>query len=187
MRSIFDATTINGMELANRLVRSATWEGMCEADGRPTERLAACYRELARGGMGRVYRAHQISLDRPVALKVLAPEWSEKEQFVARFLREARATAMFNHPNIVTIYAVGETDGRPYLALEYLEGESLRERIPSGGLGWQKATEIGAAVAEGVGTITETIFENRFMHVLELQRMGADIRLEGNTAICAGV
>jgi serine/threonine-protein kinase len=86
-------------------------------------------RLLGRGGMGEVYLARQPSLDRQVALKVLQRGLSAIPESVRRFQVEARACACFSHPNIVQVYAVGEADGRPYIALEYVEGSSLAEHV----------------------------------------------------------
>lgn len=93
---------------------------------------------LGEGGMGVVYRAYDETLDRTLALKVirstaLGPEGNE------RFLREARACSKINHPNIVTVYAAGEDSGRPYLAMELLEGSTLRDMIASGPVPWEQA------------------------------------------------
>lgn len=78
------------------------------------------------GGMGRVYRARNVTLDRVVALKTLAPQFSSDTSFVQRFLKEARAAARLNHPNIVQIYDFGCEEGTYYLAMEYVDGPSLR-------------------------------------------------------------
>lgn len=86
-------------------------------------------RLLGRGGMGEVYLARDIRLGRKVALKVIHPEQIGSDEATERFLFEAQAVARFSHPNIVTIYAVGEFCGSPYVALEYLEGQTLRQRI----------------------------------------------------------
>ncbi|MBM4357896.1 MAG: serine/threonine protein kinase [Deltaproteobacteria bacterium] len=86
-------------------------------------------RLLGRGGMGEVYAARDLRLGRRVALKIVAPGHFTSESMRERFLVEAQTTARFSHPNIVTIYAVGELDGSPYLALEYLEGQTLVERL----------------------------------------------------------
>ncbi|MBU1536846.1 serine/threonine protein kinase, partial [Myxococcota bacterium] len=88
-------------------------------------------RPLGRGGMGEVYLARDIQLGRKVALKIIRSELSSSD--LERFRFEARITARFNHPNIITIYGVGEFDGCPYIALEYLEGENLAERMGQGG------------------------------------------------------
>jgi len=85
--------------------------------------------ELGRGGMGVVYKAHEQSLQRVVALKVLPPKLAASEDFVKRFLREARSAARLNHPNIVTTHAVGESDGHYYIAMEYVKGSSLIDLI----------------------------------------------------------
>jgi len=81
---------------------------------------------LGAGGMGRVYRARNVTLDRVVALKTLAPQFSADSGFVQRFLKEARAAARLNHPNIVQIYDFGCEEGTYFLAMEYVDGPSLR-------------------------------------------------------------
>jgi serine/threonine-protein kinase len=83
--------------------------------------------EIGRGGMGAVYKAYDATLDRHVAIKVLAPHLVWQEGFVERFLREARAAARLQHPNIVTIYDVGQEAGWYYYVMEYLEGKTLNE------------------------------------------------------------
>ena len=85
--------------------------------------------EIGRGGMGVVYKAHDTVLDRPVAIKVLAPHLTWDQEFVQRFLHEARAAARLKHTNIVTIYDVGQVQGYHFIAMEYLEGHSLAEII----------------------------------------------------------
>src|SRR5689334_4395465 len=83
-------------------------------------------RELGRGGMGIVYVARDEKLRRAVALKVLLPHRTGDAQRRRRFLQEARAAAAVNHPTLTTIYDVGETDGRVYIAMELLQGRTLR-------------------------------------------------------------
>lgn len=83
--------------------------------------------ELGQGGMGKVYLAQQISLDRPCALKVMSAELSKKHDFVVRFLREARAMARLDHPNIVRCYAVGEERGKHFVAMELIDGRSMQD------------------------------------------------------------
>ena len=80
--------------------------------------------ELGRGGMGIVYKAHQISLDRPAAVKILADSYAKNADFVVGFIKEARAAAKLNHPNIVQAYAVGDDDGMFYFAMELVDGET---------------------------------------------------------------
>jgi serine/threonine-protein kinase len=82
-------------------------------------------RILGRGGMGVVYLAHQIVLDRMVALKLLVPELAEDESFRARFLRESKLAASLDHPNIVPVFDAGEVEGRLYIAMRYVEGTDL--------------------------------------------------------------
>ncbi len=86
-------------------------------------------RELGRGGMGAVYLARDLSLDRPVALKVLPPEFAAEASLRERFLRETRTAASFSHPNIVPVHAVEEHDGLLAFAMGFVEGESLAERV----------------------------------------------------------
>ncbi len=81
--------------------------------------------ELGSGGMGRVYRARDLTLQRLVALKTLASQLGRDPAFVQRFLNEARSAARLNHPNIVQIYSFGSLDGTYYLAMEYVDGYSL--------------------------------------------------------------
>ena len=85
--------------------------------------------ELGRGGMGVVYKAHEQSLQRVVALKILSAHLSEDAALVKRFLREARAGARLNHANIVTTHAVGEHDGTYFIAMEYIKGSPLSKVI----------------------------------------------------------
>lgn len=86
-------------------------------------------RLIGRGGMGEVYLAKQISLNRAVALKVLLPEWVSRPAYQSRFEIEATAVAKLNHPNIVQVHALGQQDGVHYIAMEYVEGINLREYL----------------------------------------------------------
>jgi predicted Zn finger-like uncharacterized protein len=83
-------------------------------------------KELGRGGMGIVYLAHQISLDRPAAVKVLADNYANNAEFVSGFIKEARSAAKLNHPHIVQAYAVGEDEGVFYFAMEHIDGETMK-------------------------------------------------------------
>ncbi len=93
----------------------------------------AIERELGRGGMGAVYLARDLSLDRPVALKVLPPEFAAEASLRERFLRETRTAASFSHPNVVPVHAVEEHGGLLAFAMGYVEGESLAERVERAG------------------------------------------------------
>jgi len=86
-------------------------------------------RELGRGGMGIVYLAHEVALDRPVALKLLPPALAARPEFRERFLREARTAARLSHPNIVPIYAVDEVEGFVFFAMAFVDGETLGQRV----------------------------------------------------------
>ena len=90
-------------------------------------------RELGRGGMGTVLLARDRSLDRPVALKVLPPEFAAHADLRERFLRETRMAAGFSHPNIVPVFAVEDRDGLLAFAMGYVEGESLAQRVRRSG------------------------------------------------------
>ena len=84
---------------------------------------------VGRGGMGVVYRATDLSLERPVALKLIAPELAENEHFRERFLREPRLAASLDHPNVIPIYEAGEHDEQLYLVMRYVEGSDLRTAL----------------------------------------------------------
>lgn len=86
-------------------------------------------KELGKGGMGKVYIAKQISLDRPVAMKVLLDKFAQNREYVDGLVREARAAAKINHPNIVQSFAVGESDGVVYFAMELIRGETMKQRL----------------------------------------------------------
>src|SRR5512139_36325 len=95
--------------------------------------------KLGEGGMGAVYRAHDPTLDRPAAIKVVRAEVLTTEG-KERFLREARACSRINHPNIITVYAAGEENGTPYMAMELIDGRTLRDVIQDGPVPWRTAT-----------------------------------------------
>src|SRR2546430_15086235 len=103
--------------------------------------------------MGEVYQAHDLTLHRDVALKLLSPALATSEEHLARFQREARAASGLNHPNICTIYDIGqaaEADGRPYLVMELLRGFTLYEGLASGPLAVGTVVNIGVQVANAL-------------------------------------
>lgn len=112
-------------------------------------------RLLGRGGMGEVYRAHDIKLGRTVALKLIHPSLMTSDDAKRRFENEARATAKLNHPGIVNIHAVGEHRGRPYVALEYLEGKNLREELILSPPDLARALGVMLSIAEAVAAAHE--------------------------------
>jgi eukaryotic-like serine/threonine-protein kinase len=107
------------------------------------------------GGMGEVYRARDARLDRAVAIKVLPPSFSADRDRMQRFAQEARAAAALNHPNILSIFDIGDEQGSPYVVSELLEGETLRERLRSGAISVRKAIEYGLQVARGLAAAHE--------------------------------
>jgi serine/threonine protein kinase/Tol biopolymer transport system component len=115
--------------------------------------LAGRYRvieELGRGGMGKVYRAEDTSLSRPVAIKVLPQEFAGDPQRLARFDREARLLAILDHPHIASIHGIEEYEGGRFLVLELAEGETLRDRLRRGPLPLHEALETCRQIAEGL-------------------------------------
>ncbi len=105
---------------------------------------------LGAGGMGEVYRARDAALKRDVAIKVLPEYWSRDPERLRRFELEARATAALNHPNIVSIFHVGQNDGSPYIVTELLQGESLRERLRKGPMRLREVLDHGVELARGL-------------------------------------
>jgi Tol biopolymer transport system component len=105
---------------------------------------------LGAGGMGEVYRATDSNLGRDVAIKVLPPELARDEDRLARFKREAHLLASLNHPHIAAIYGLEEADGKPFLALELVEGEDLKQRLARGPIPVDEALEIAQQIAEAL-------------------------------------
>src|SRR5262249_55553518 len=110
---------------------------------------------LGAGGMGTVYKAHDEKLDRLVALKLLSADSQLHEDRRRRFLQEARAASALNHPHILTIYEIGESDGKPFIAMEYIQGETLRHKIATQALSLADTLDISAQVAEGLAKAHE--------------------------------
>ena len=105
---------------------------------------------LGAGGMGEVYRARDTRLDRTVAVKVLPTHLSDNPEAKQRFDREARAISSLNHPHICTLYDVGHQDGIDYLVMEFLDGETLADRLNKGPLPLQQVLKLGIEICEGL-------------------------------------
>ncbi len=105
---------------------------------------------LGAGGMGEVYRARDARLDRSVAIKILPAAFSADSDRLYRFEKEARSASALNHPNIITIHELGQDGSTHYIAMELVEGKTLRELLDSGLLPMRKAIEIAAQIAEGL-------------------------------------
>jgi WD40 repeat protein len=110
---------------------------------------------LGSGGMGEVYRGWDSRLNRVVAIKVLPASYSADADRLKRFMQEARAAAALNHPNILSIFDIGEERGAPYIVSELLEGQTLRDRIRSGPLSGRKAIDYALQVARGLAAAHE--------------------------------
>jgi ATP-dependent DNA helicase UvrD/PcrA len=110
---------------------------------------------IGAGGMGAVYKAYDNKLQRVVALKVLPPEYVSQQDRRRRFFQEARAASALTHPHILTIYEVGEHDGTPYIAMEYVEGETLRQKIKASRLQLKDAVDIAIQIASGLARAHE--------------------------------
>ncbi|HJQ24577.1 MAG TPA: protein kinase [Blastocatellia bacterium] len=110
---------------------------------------------LGAGGMGQVYRAHDSRLGREVAIKVLPADFANDEDRLRRFEQEARATSALNHPNILTVYDIGNHEGSPFIVAELLEGQELRDRLDDGPIPLRKAIEYAQQIVSGLAASHE--------------------------------
>ena len=109
-------------------------------------------RLLGVGGMGQVYLAEDMKLHRQVALKILTAQFETDVERIKRFKKEARAVSALNHPNIITIYAIEETETGNFIATEFIDGQTLRERIAEKPLSWQEAVKIAIQISAALKT-----------------------------------
>src|SRR5262249_60562510 len=100
-------------------------------------------RSLGTGGMGEIFESYDTDLQRTVAIKVLASKHIEDESMKQRFIREARMASQLNHPNIATIREIGEARGIHYIVMEYVEGQTLSQRLEGGAMPLSDILEIG--------------------------------------------
>src|SRR5689334_852378 len=107
-------------------------------------------RLIGAGGMGEVYLAHDAALNRKVALKLLPARFTQDEERVRRFKREARAASALNHPNIITIYEIGEADSVHFIATEFIEGSTLRDVISGHPMTIPEVLDVAISVASAL-------------------------------------
>jgi serine/threonine protein kinase len=113
--------------------------------------------EIGRGGMGVVYKARDTRLDRFVAIKILHPERVTDAERKRRFVQEAKAASALNHPNIVTIHDIDQTDGVYFIAMEYVAGKTLDQLIPRNGLRLNEALTYAIQISDAPRTLEGTI------------------------------
>jgi serine/threonine protein kinase len=133
---------------------------------------------IGRGAMGEVYLAQDVKLGRQVALKLLPLAFQRDPERVRRFEREARAAAALNHPNIMTVHEVGECDGRLFIAAEYVEGETLADRLRRGPLAAPEAMQVGTQIAEALAAAHEKGVVHR-----DLKPANVKIKADGSVKV----
>ena len=135
--------------------------GMIEADKKTLE-AGKCFghyeiiEQIGAGGMGVVYLAKDTRLERKTAIKILPGNVAQDEERMQRFVREAKSASALNHPNIITIYEIGETDNTDFIATEYIEGDTLRKRLKGSPINLKSALEIAIQVASALDAAHRT-------------------------------
>ena len=102
---------------------------------------------IGKGGMGEVFLAHDTKLDRKVALKILPSEFAEDKDRMSRFVREAKSASALNHPNIITIHEIGESEGTHFIATEFIEGETLQKHLKGENVSLKTVLDIATQIA----------------------------------------
>jgi serine/threonine protein kinase len=135
-------------------------------------------REIGRGGMGVVYLARDLKLERKVALKLLPAGFDKDRERLRRFEREARLTAALNHPNIVTVFEVGDWDGRPFIITELVEGETLADRVVRGPLSRTEAVRVAVQILSALAAAHQAGIVHR-----DLKPANVMVRRDGNVKV----
>jgi len=117
--------------------------------------------EVGRGGMGVVYKAEDTKLERAVALKFLASHLLEDEEGHARFIREAKAAASLDHPNICTVHEIDEVQGKTFIAMAFVEGQSVKQKIEARPLKLDEALDIAIQTAQGLKAAHQKEIDHR--------------------------